>query len=331
MPLLLLAALAAPGCQGGYVLRQAIEQWRLSRRQIDLAAPEVGERLAPEQRDRLPWVKRILEFSREELALTPGDSYQTFLDVEGRPVSYIVIAAHPEALVAYEWCFPFVGCVSYKGFFSEQDASEEAERLRRQDWDVEVFQVRAFSTLGWFRDPVLSTMLDLEIPDLAELLIHETVHRTFYVADRTTFNESLATHVAREGTLLFLERYKEEIPPEIREEYLQEQMLADQDDLLMRRLRRDLEALYSNPPPGATVRARKAEMLATARRARGILHGFPFSSPATNAGVLAAETYQDLRPDLERLQERAGGHPRDLMAYLMAEMEERGTLPEELR
>ncbi len=318
-------------CQAGYVMKQGLRQWRLSANQVDVESPELTDTLSPEKQEKLKWVPRILEFARSELDLSPGDTYQTFLDTRGEPVSHVVTAAHPEALISFQWCFPFVGCVTYKGYFDPEDAEEEADRLRKKGWDVEVVQVGAYSTLGWFDDPILSTMLDSELPDLVETVIHETVHRTLYVPDQTKFNESLATHVAREGTRIFMQRHARAIRPDSRARYFAACEQIDQDEILLHRLKLDLDALYRSTLSSEEKRKRKKEIFRTARKARGHLHGYRFTAPASNAYVLASETYNDLVPRLAALQTKVGGHPRALMAYLKKILEKKGSLPEELR
>lgn len=316
------------GCQGGYVWKQAMGQWALSGRQEPIDDLEVRSSLTASRLERLDWIPRILEFAREELALDPGDSYTTFLETRGEPISHVIVASHPRALAAHRWCFPFVGCVPYKGFFDRSDAEREAEELRRSGEDVGVYEVEAFSTLGWFQDPVLSTMLDRSLPDLASLLIHETVHRTLYVPDNATFNESLATLVARVGTELFLDTHPGAATAGEREAWATRAELLSQDAIIVESLTRELEALYRSGRPDEVVDARKAEMLATARRARSLLLGAEVTAPASNADVLASATYHGLIPALNAKLEKLGGHPRSLMAYFQ-EIRDRGDpLPE---
>lgn len=329
--IILAVAIALPGCQAGYVLKQGARQVASSWNQVPLSSEELRQLLSEEESEKLLWIPRLLEFSRTDLGLTPGDSYQTFLDTGGKPVSHIVLASHPEAFVPYRWCFPFVGCVPYKGFFDKDDADEEAEELRQEGWDVAVLPVGAYSTLGWFRDPVLSTMLDKDLLDLLELLLHETVHRTLYVPDRTRFNESLATHVAREGLRLFLESYPQAAPARALENYMEKTLRRDQDQALIERLRWDLEALYRSALPSGAKMRRKQEIFETARAARALIHGYTAALPASNAYILASLRYHELLPAFTELQREHGGHPRDLMAYLKRTLEEHGSLPEVLR
>ncbi|MCZ6793326.1 MAG: aminopeptidase [Planctomycetota bacterium] len=325
------AVLLLSGCQIGYVLKQGVGQIALSCRQEPLSSDELTDRLSATELKKLRWIPRFLEFSREELGLRPGDAYQTFLDTGGEPVSHVVLAAHSRALVPYRWCFPVAGCVPYKGFFAAEDAAEEAERLRREGWDVTISPVRAYSTLGWFSEPILSTMLADDLLELMELVFHETVHRTLYVEGRTRFNESLATHVAREGVRLFLARHPEAAPGDALDRFARETALSDHDQVLLERLRQDLETLYRSPLSPELVKARKEELFSTASRARRLLHGVPVDLPPSNAYLLGSLSYHELLPALAELQAAHGGHSRGLMAYLKKVLDEKDSLPEELR
>jgi predicted aminopeptidase len=327
-PAFLALALVLGGCQARYLLEQGLGQWRMSRSQVPLDSPALAASLDEEARRKLEWVPRILAFAREELGLEPGDSYTTFLDTGERPVSYIVTAAHPLALVAYQWCFPWVGCVPYKGYFEREKARAAAESLRRAGWDAEVFPVGAYSTLGWFRDPVLSTMLARDLLDLVEVILHETTHRTLYVPGSATFNESLATHVAREGTRLFIERHPEAADGAAIERYEAARRREELIDGLTSRLRHDLAALYQSPLATALKQERKEEIFATAAAAAGLLGASGAVCPRSNAQLLAAERYHQLLPAFARLQEEKGGHPSDLMAYLKRLLSEEKRLPE---
>ena len=115
-----------------------------------------------------------------------------------------LFAAPPYALVPVQWCFPIAGCVSYRGYFSEADARAKADALAAEGFDVHVGGVAAYSTLGWFDDPLLSTFIDRGDAALAELLFHELAHGVVYVPGDTAFNESFATFVGREAVREFL-------------------------------------------------------------------------------------------------------------------------------
>ena len=147
-------------------------------------------------------------FAEERLGLKPSDNYTTYFDTGRRAVTYVVSACRPDAFIPYFWWFPIVGSLPYKGYFDREDAEAEAASLRADGWDAIVGESSAYSTLGWFRDPVFSSMLSMSEASLASTVIHELVHGTIYVADHADFNESLATFIGRTGALqLFEERY----------------------------------------------------------------------------------------------------------------------------
>jgi len=311
----LLASLIA-GCEAGYVLEQGWRQLRMSSRQVPIDSLELAGKLSMDSMEKLRWVPRVLDFCRKELDLDPGDSYQTYLDTGGRPISYVVTAAHPLALVAYEWHFPFVGNVPYKGYFDEEDARAEALYLSGERYDVDVLPVGAYSTLGWFSDPILSGMLEGSVANLLDLIIHEATHRTVYFPGRASFNESLATHVAREGTVRFLMSH-EELRPQL-PAYLAGRKKSLEREQLLLRLRNDLDALYRSKETEGAKMERKREIFRSAADAyrrldpRNGLEDFPPS----NAFVLSVAWYHEFQRLLVRLQEHLGGNPSNLMAYL---------------
>ena len=307
------------GCQMGYTLKQGWRQLGLQNDQVALDDPTAIESLSETEREKLAWVPHVLEFCVNELGLDPGDSYTTLLDTRDEPISYIVTASHHLALLPYKWRFPFVGEISYKGFFDENDAKAEEERLRSEGFDTAVYPVSAYSTLGWFRDPILSTMLEMELANFIDLLIHETTHRTLYFHDDTSFNESLATFIAREGTLRFLRRHEELVG--LIPAYLSQGDARSQREELMFRLKADLEALYRSPLTDEEKLRAKKDIFGTASRAYGLLTeaetGTARTLPASNALVLGVVRYHGFESFFEALQAKLGGHPRELTAYLM--------------
>lgn len=141
----------------------------------------------------------ILAFADQALGLPAGESYQTFVPMEGVAITWNVVATPPFTLKPKRWCFLVAGCVPYRGYFDQEDADRFADKLRSKDLDVAVSRATAYSTLGWFDDPILGTMLSGPVADLAEVLIHELAHQSVYIRGATAFNESYATFVAREG------------------------------------------------------------------------------------------------------------------------------------
>ena len=190
--LLLLASL--PGCQLPYLVTQLSGQTRLlaSARSIDtvLADPATS----PELRARLLETRELLDFARAH-GFRVGDAYSTFAEpVEGYPV-WIVSACPPDSLDAIAWEFPIVGSFPYRGFFRRRLAEHEAERLREEGLEVDLRPALAFSTLGWFRDPLLPTLLAGDAGERAGGILHELAHRTVFVPGDPRLNESISVSV----------------------------------------------------------------------------------------------------------------------------------------
>lgn len=201
--LLLLLSLSLSACQLTYMTDSAYNQLKLlsARQPIDkvLANPDLDS----ETKHKLLLAQQAREFAETHLNLKPTKNYTSYVEL-GRPyVSYIVQAAPVYELKHYLWRFPIVGAVPYKGFFSKDKALREAARFDPEKYDTYVRGVSAYSTLGWFRDPILSSMLSYDDDDLVNLIIHETVHATIYIKNHADFNERLATFVGDIGTEYF--------------------------------------------------------------------------------------------------------------------------------
>jgi predicted aminopeptidase len=185
-----------PACYYVQATRGQIEV--LSKREpIDevLASPDTTEELSR----RLRLLQEARRFSIAELGLPDNKSYRSYSDLERDFVVWNVFAAPEFSLDAREWCYPIVGCVSYRGYFSEEAANREAEKLRQKGFDVAVGGVPAYSTLGNFNDPVLNTMMRWDDVKLVSTLFHELAHQVLYIKDDTGFNESFATAVEEIG------------------------------------------------------------------------------------------------------------------------------------
>ncbi|HEX7897713.1 MAG TPA: aminopeptidase [Planctomycetota bacterium] len=197
-------ALLLPLCLSGcYYLKQGAGQLDvlLSSRSIDEAAadpalPEAGRR-------KLALIKEVKAFGEREMGLTPSSNYTTYYDTGGQPITWIVTACARDKFEPYTWSFPIVGTVPYKGFFDRADALAEARGLEALDLDVNVSPAAAYSTLGYFKDPVLSTMLAYSDEDLASLILHELTHGTIFLAGGVDFNEGLANFVGAQGAMEF--------------------------------------------------------------------------------------------------------------------------------
>ena len=164
----------------------------------DTATPEPLRR-------RLESAQRIRDFASRQLALPDNGSYRSYAALDRAYVVWNVFAAPKFSVEPKQECFPLAGCVAYRGFFSEARARESAAKLKAQDYDVYVGGVPAYSTLGWFDDPLLSTFIQYPDAQLARLIFHELAHQLIYKQNDTTFNESFAVTVAVEGVRRWLE------------------------------------------------------------------------------------------------------------------------------
>jgi predicted aminopeptidase len=151
-------------------------------------------------------VEDIRRFAVTELGLSESKNYTRYVALDRDYLAAVVSASAKDSFTTYEWRFPVVGKAPYKGFFNPAGARKEAEKLQKKDLDVWVRRVDAFSTLGWFRDPLYSYMKDYPLPDLADLIIHEQLHAAVYLKNHAQFNEELAEFVGSEGARLYMEQ-----------------------------------------------------------------------------------------------------------------------------
>ena len=199
------AAVLVSGCQTFHYYAQAVKgqcQLVVHRQRIDalIADPRTPARL----RQQLERVEQLRAFAGRELKLPVDGHYRKFVDVHRPYVVWNVQAAPEFSLQPKTWWYPIVGSLEYRGFFSERDARECARRMRAKGLDVHVDGVEAYSTLGWFEDPILSTFVDLEEPELAEVIFHELGHQRVFARADTDFNEAFATTVGQEGARRWL-------------------------------------------------------------------------------------------------------------------------------
>ncbi len=156
-----------------------------------------------EIRNKIRLVQEVKKYA-QEIGLKSTDNYETFYDQKGKSILWNVSACEPYAFVPYEWRFPILGSFGYKGFFDLEMAKREEAKLKAQNYDTNIRSVGAWSTLGWFRDPILSNMLDRSTGDLAELIFHELTHSTIFVKDSLEFNENLASFIGQQAAADFL-------------------------------------------------------------------------------------------------------------------------------
>lgn len=248
-----------------------------------------SEETRPRLKEKLQLVMDLREFAEKELHLEPDGHYTCYADLGRRYVVWNVYAAPEFSLEPKKWWYPVVGNLKYRGFFSERDASEYGANLAREGYDVFVGGVDAYSTLGWFKDPVLNTFIHHDESDLAELLFHELAHQRVFASGDTDFNEAFATTVGEEGARRWMAKHGDDAT---RADYAAGLKRKDQFVALIMRAREQLRTVYG--VESAHDRRAKAapgsEPLVAMKRQR-------------KEAVLA-----DLRSDYERLKVAWGGY-----------------------
>jgi len=183
------------GCELGYLAHAAYEQGRLLWNRRPIAQELARPGLDPVVRDKFEMVIELRRFAADRLGLNVGNAYRTVTEVDQGAVVWVVMAAPKDSLTPYTWWFPIVGAVPYRGYFDVADANAEAAEFEQDGFDTLVRSAVAFSSLGFFSDPVLSNLLKLDRVQLAGVIFHELFHRTFYLASDAMLNESAANWV----------------------------------------------------------------------------------------------------------------------------------------
>lgn len=245
---LIAAATVLGGCNPLYVARAAYEHSQVMWARRSIAGARADERVPAELRAKLDWVERSREFTRT-LDLDPGGSFRSFAHVDRSPFVWIVVGSERTSFKLHTWWFPIVGRVPYKGFFDKEDAEAQARSLEKDGLETSVRGADAFSTLGWFDDPILSSSLRHPPVRIANTVIHETVHSTFWISGEVEFNESLANFIGGRGTLAFFTREvaacAAEGPSERCEEAAAQLVLAERSIVFERDLAAVVDALYA--------------------------------------------------------------------------------------
>jgi predicted aminopeptidase len=282
-----------------------------------IADPDTSEAV----RERLLVAQDAREFALAELGLPDNGSYTRFVQLDRAAVVYNVFAAPEFSLRAKTWCFPVAGCVVYRGYFSRESAERVAAHYAAQGYDTWVGGVAAYSTLGRFQDPLLSTMLYRDDARLAGLLFHELAHQKLYVKGDSAFNEAFATAVEEEGVRRWLGQAGRDAELA---EWKQSGARGRSFELLLARARARLQEVYSSGVPEDEMRTAKAETFVELERAYQTLKeswegwsGYDrwFDAPLNNARMIPSATYRGLLPAFRILLDRSEG---DLEAFYAA-------------
>lgn len=313
LPLLLPLFLIATGCSTTGYYAQAVSghlSLMCSARSVDklLKDPETGDAL----RRKLTWAKTIRRFAITELDLPDNGSYRKYVALDRPFVVWNVVATPELSLTPETTCAPVAGCVGYRGYYRQESAERYAASLRSSGHDVYVGGVTAYSTIGWFRDPLVSTMMSRGIPDLAGVIFHELAHQRVYAKDDTAFSESFATVVETEGMRRWLA-----LQNEARfSDYQRRQKRYDEFVGLILIYRDKLQKIYQSAITDDHKRKRKQEtlhaLLEEYRHLKKQWNGYEgfdlwMSGDLNNAKLASVGNYHQWVPHLnELLRESAG-------------------------
>jgi predicted aminopeptidase len=255
-------------CSGCYTLKQGTAMLGYLGRAVPLE--DLGGEGAPEEDRRFAVrVESIRRFAMEELGLAESKNYTRYVGLDRDYLAAVVSASAQDSFTPYEWWFPVVGKVPYKGFFDVADARKEREKLQKKGLDVWIRTVDAFSTLGWFRDPLYSYMKAYPDREMAELIIHELFHATVFINGHVQFNEELAEFVGSEGARLYIERtFGSEAESEAGQKAAEAR--ADSAAYLgfIRELIAELDAVYANADLVKEEKLEKKEAIIAAAKIR---------------------------------------------------------------
>ena len=304
--LIFVVAIAAiPGC---YYTQAVRGQMEVLRKREPIGDVIDNPATPPELADRLRLVQEARAFSISELGLPDNKSYQTYSDLERDYVVWNVFAAAEFSLAPKQWCYPVAGCVSYRGYFKKDAAMRKASKLKKEGFDVYLGGVAAYSTLGKFNDPVLSTMMRWSNVQLASVLFHELAHQLLYVKGDTGFNESFATAVEEFGIERFLLSRNLGDDFEAYEDRKDERRITMQ---IIGDARDELRILYASDFNAADKRRRKQQRLDKLSEDLRALLGTSggdapawLAEPLNNARIASLTLYEGRLPELRIMLER---------------------------
>jgi len=279
----------------------------LARQPIDKVLQEAEEPL----KQQLLTAIEIRRFASDELSLPDNQSYMSYVQLKNDPPIWNVIAAEEFSLKGKQWCYLVIGCASYRGYYHREDAERHAEKLKEEGYEVHLAGATAYSTLGWFDDPLTSAMFKRGNVSLAELIFHELAHQKLYVNGDSRFNEAFASAVGEQGVIRWLKMTSR---LELLEDYQTRLLVRDDFIDLVNKAKFDLQSLYDSDYSSAKKRQEKQAIFAAMREEHQRLikekwQGKPwytrwFSQPINNARLVLISTYRDLVPEFVELFKR---------------------------
>lgn len=309
---------------GCYLIKQGIYLVRYNSRarpfEAILKDPDTEEKI----RSFLKLAQEIRTFAIDSVGLEKNDNYSRMVEINNDYIAVFVSAAQKLSFEQYKWCFPVLGCIPYKGFFELEDAKKEAGKLSGKGYDVDISTVDAFSTLGFFSDPLCSYMADYKVFSLASLIIHEQTHATIYLKGQAQFNEELATYIGNKGALEFIKsKYGEDS-----EEY-RNAIYASRDrqtyGTIMKKLVKDLDQIYQSDESPESKLEKKQQTIDTFRQNIKNNYDSIFETSnyrnlgnmkINNASLAVWMTYTFDVDLFEQLYRKKGSSLKDLMDYI---------------
>ena len=274
----------------------------------------VADPQTPESvRQHLQALPSLRRFAVEELSLPETDSYRLYADVKREALVWNVVAAPVDSLTPREWCYLVLGCTAYRGYFDKQAAIDFAAGLAAEGWDTAIDPVPAYSTLGWFSDPLPSTIIEWPLPDIAGLLFHELAHEALYVKGDSSFNEAYAMVVEKEGVRRWLEQQGSEQQRSERRRHEQRRLEFLQ---LLAQTRGRLATLYAAGAEREELLSRKRAILqllrdeyAKLKQGWGGYGGYDrwMDRPLNNAHLASVNTYYALEPAFRHILQQHHG------------------------
>lgn len=289
-------------------------QWEMLRKARPVAEVMADPASRPLLKEKLTTVGHILDYAGQELHLPADGQYRRYANLGRKHAVWVVFAAPEFSIEPMTWCYPLLGRLAYRGFFEENLAEAEAARLRSKGYDVHVSGVAAYSTLGFFRDPLLNTFIGRDDADLAELVFHELTHQRLYLRGDTDFNEAFATAVGQEGARRWLRserrwkdlaRYEKEL--RVEREFVQ----------LILHVREQLKEVYSRTHRSPEAERLQKERVLARLKERALAldrrHGGSlcierwFKKPVNNARLATVSSYYEMLPGFEAILKGCGG------------------------
>ncbi len=312
---LLAATLIFSGCQSVRFYRQAVAgQFQIFNHQRSVAKLLADPKTPESLKVKLARVLKMREFADKELKLPIKNQYLNYVDLH-RPFAVWTVSAAPAlSLQPKTWWFPIVGRASYRGYFSREGAKQYGDLLEKKGWDVSIGGVETYSTLGWFRDPLLSTFMDEPEEEIADTLFHELAHQKLFIAGDTDFNETFATAVAEEGVRRwFLAQGKPEVFARFQTKHQHEVRFVK----MVLAAQKELGTVYEDPTLSTEEKlARKKEIIARLQKNIAGLKtewggdtsfdGW-LNHPINNARLASVATYYELVPAFHELLRTSGG------------------------